>query len=52
MMKNNEKKRMEKNAWYCAEEIPKGIDGAPIFKDIIHSFLTERSNTFFSTRLT
>ena len=43
----NEKKKMEKNAWYCAEEIRKRIDGAPVFNDIIHLFLTERSNTFF-----
>ena len=38
---------MKKNAWYCAEEIRKRIDGAPVFNDIIHSFLTERSNAFF-----
>ena len=43
----HERQRMEKNAWHCAGEISKRIDGAPVFNEFIQCFVTEKKNTFF-----
>lgn len=42
-----EMQRMEKNAWHCAEEIRRRVDGAPVFSEFIKSYLTPKESCFF-----
>ena len=47
----HEEERMEMNAWWVAEELANRIDGAPVFNEYIHSFVTEKpSDAFFFNR--
>ena len=39
---------MEKNAWHCAEEVRKRVDGAPVFHEFIKSYLTPKDTFFFN----
>ena len=32
---------MEKNAWAVVSEVQRRIDGAPVFSEFIHAFVTE-----------
>ena len=44
-----ESNRMEKNAWAVAEELQRRLDNAPILREYIKAFLTDKSNDgFFS----
>lgn len=43
----HEMDRMEKNAWYCADDIRKRVDGAPVFNEFIKCYLTPKQTTFF-----
>ena len=46
-----ERNRMEKNAWAVAEELQRRLDNAPILREYIKAFLTEKSNdAFFANR--
>ena len=48
---SEEEKRMEMNAWWVAKELACRIDGAPVFSEYIHSFVTEKpGDTFFFNR--
>ena len=39
--------QMQKNAWYCAEEIQKRIHRAPVFNEYIKSYITPKDSIFF-----
>jgi hypothetical protein len=43
----HETDRMEKNAWYCANEIRNRVDGAPVFNEFIKCYLTPKQSPFF-----
>lgn len=43
----HEMDRMEKNTLYCADDIRKRVDGAPVFKKFIKCYLTLKQSTFF-----
>ena len=48
---SEEEKRMEMNAWWVAKELACRIDGAPVFSEYIHSFVTEKpGDTLFFNR--
>lgn len=44
----HEERRMEKNAWHCAGEVRKRVDGAPVFHEFIKSYLTPKDTFFFN----
>ena len=42
---------MEMNVWWVAKELACRIEGAPVFSEYIHSFVTEKpSDAFFLNR--
>ena len=47
----HEQERMEKNAWWVSKELSLRIDGAPVFNEYIHSFVTVKpEEAFFFNR--